>query len=200
MRFLLAILIAISALHAADRDERVVQASVSGTLYAPFLRTTGAVVYLIPDGDSAFAVPQERPVIDQVKLRFHPQTVAVLPGTSVEFRNSDPVLHNVFGPTGPGDGFDLGTYPRGEQRLQIFNELGVHVILCNVHPEMVAYVLVVPTPYNSVVNTSGEFYIEDVPTGLYSVWVWHPRIDPFSTMLTVGEGVSGIHLDLEIPQ
>jgi len=200
VKFLLAILIAISALNAADRYERVAQAAVSGTLYAPFLRTTGAVVYLIPDGDSAFAVPQERPVVDQVKLRFHPQTVAVFPGTSVEFRNSDPVLHNVFGPTGPGDGFDLGTYPRGEQRLQTFNELGVHVILCNVHPEMVAYVLVVPTPYHSVVDASGEFYIDDVPTGLYSVWVWHPRIDPFSTMLTVGEGVSAIHLDLEIPQ
>lgn len=199
MKVLPVLLVSITVLQAADGDERP-PALVSGTLSAHGLRTIGAVVYLIPDRDSTFATTPERPIIDQVKLRFHPQTVAVLPGTSVEFRNSDPVLHNVFGPAEPGDGFDLGTYPRGQQRSHTFNELGAHVILCNVHPEMVAYVLVVPTPYHGVVDASGEFYIEEVPTGLYSVWVWHPRIDPFSTVLTVAEGISGIHLDLEIPQ
>lgn len=199
MKLLTAFLIAISVLHAAHWDERADQASISGTLYAPRLHTTGAVVYLIPDGDSSFAVPQQRPVIDQIRLRFNPQTVAVLPGTSVGFRNSDPVLHNVFGPAGPGPGFDLGTYPQGNQRSHTFTELGAHVILCNVHPEMVAYVLVVPTPYHSVVDASGAFHIENVPAGPYSVWVWHPRIDPFSTTLKVGEAVSRIHLDLELP-
>ena len=176
------------------------QASVGGTLYAPGVRTEGAVVFLLPRDATRFAEPRERQVIDQVNLRFSPRVLPLRTGTTVEFRNSDPVLHNVFGPADPGPGFNLGTYPRGEQRPHTFAEPGVHVILCNVHPEMVAYVVAVPTTYHSVVDAAGEFYVEQVPAGRYSVNVWHPQIAGFSTLLTIGEGVSGIQLELEIPK
>jgi plastocyanin len=176
------------------------QASVGGTLYAPGVKTEGAVVFLVPRDAARFTEPRERPIIDQVNLRFSPQVLPLRPGTTVEFRNSDPVLHNVFGLADPGPGFDLGTYPRGELRPHTFAEPGVHVILCNVHPEMVAYVVAVPTTYHSVVDAAGEFFVEAVPAGRYSVNVWHPQIDGFSTQLTVGDRVSGIHLKLEIPE
>ncbi len=155
-------------------------------------------MYLISDRDTSFALPNEAPMVDQVGLRFVPQTVVALPGTDVEFRNSDPVLHNVFGPPGPGAGFDLGTYPRPEYRSQRFEQEGAHVILCNVHPEMVAYVLVVPTTYHSLVGAAGDFFIDDVPPGQYSINVWHPQADAFSTALTVGDGVTRINVQLEI--
>jgi hypothetical protein len=93
----------------------------------------------------------------------------------VEFPNSDPILHNVFSPRGPGDGFNLGTYPPGETRSRRFVEPGVHVILCHMHPDMVAYVAVVPTPYHAVVEADGAFILDGVPAGHYTLRTWRSR-------------------------
>jgi plastocyanin len=135
----------------------------------------GTVVYLVPAEARAYAPPDRPATIDQVRLRFIPQVVAVVAGTVVDFPNSDPILHNVFSPRGPGDGFNLGTYPPGETRSRRFVEPGVHVILCHMHPDMVAYVAVVPTPYHAVVEADGAFILDGVPAGHYTLRTWRSR-------------------------
>jgi len=157
----------------------------------------GAVVSLVPDREATFPPPREHPVIDQANLRFVPRLLVVRPGMTVDFRNSDPILHNVFGPPGPGEGFDLGTYPRTHSRSHTFTALGVHAILCNVHPEMVAYVAVVATPYHAVVDTVGRFRIDSVPAGRYSINVWHRHTVPFVQPLELYEA-SRLDLTLEL--
>lgn len=191
---------------------------VSGSVSVPGYRATGAVVYLIsPPGNTRQPPPQnlappeaaapaplavpEPPaapaLIDQFRLRFVPTVLAVLPGSAVEFRNSDALLHNVFSPPGPGDGFNLGTYPKGEFRSHTFTELGPHVILCHVHPEMVSRVIVIDTPLHAVVDPEGRFHIESVPSGRYTLKVWHPAAEPFAKDVVVRAGVS-IDLRLEL--
>lgn len=172
-------------------------AMVSGSVYARNVPMTGAVVSLVPEGRAAYPPPRQHPIIDQANLRFVPRLLVVLPGTTVDFRNSDPILHNVFGPPHPDGGFDLGTYPRTHSRSHTFTALGAHAILCNVHPEMVAYVLVVATPYHAVVDSSGRFLIEEVPAGRYSINVWHRHTEPFVQPVELYEA-SRLDLTIEV--
>jgi plastocyanin len=160
-------------------------------------RVADLVVYLISATPFGPPKPQTTPFIDQVRLRFVPAVLAVSAGSTVEFRNSDPILHNVFSPEGPGPGFDLGTYPRTESRSHTFTELGSHVILCHVHPEMYAYVIVVPTPYHAMVNEDGTFRIDGVPPGRYTLNVVERRQNRFSRNIAL-EGNDGFNLLLDL--
>lgn len=173
--------------------------TVRGRIYAPNVPMTGAVVYLVAERPSSVPrlPPATNPIIDQVNLRFVPRVLVVVPGTTVEFRNSDPILHNVFNPAGPGEGFNLGTYPRTDLRSRTFTEFGAHVILCHVHPEMVAYVVVVPTTYHAVVGRRGRFSIRDVPAGRFTLRVWHRRTMPFERTVEVREDRT-LELELEL--
>jgi plastocyanin len=161
---------------------------IEGTVHAAGAPAEGAVVLLTGGGVASQAPPNEPVIIDQIELRFVPQVVAVSPGTTVAFPNSDPILHNVFSPRGPGDGFDLGTYPPGETRSRRFTEPGVHVILCHVHPDMVAYVAVVNTPYHAIVGRDGGFAIDGVPPGRYVLDVWRSRRPSDQREVTVANG------------
>ena len=172
-------------------------ATVSGSVYARNVPIAGAVVSLVPERETIFPPPREHPVIDQANLRFVPRLLVVLPGTTVDFRNSDPILHNVFGPPGPDEGFDLGTYPRTRSRSHTFTVPGAYPILCNVHPEMVAYVVVVATPYHAVVDTAGRFLIDSVPAGRYSINVWHRHTEPFVKPVVLYEA-SRLDITLEL--
>jgi len=161
------------------------QAAITGIVLTERPGAIDAVVYLVPTNGLVRAPADAGSMIDQVGLRYRPTVSAVLPGTTIEFKNSDALLHNVFSPAGPGAGFDLGTFSSRETRQYTFDEIGTHIILCHVHPEMYAYVLVVPTPYVAVAEDTGRFRIEDVPAGRYTVRVWHRRDQGFERELVV---------------
>lgn len=147
---------------------------LEGTLATPGARPAYAIVYLVPDGTPA-PMAADTGVINQQGLRFVPGLVAIRPGAAIEFRNSDPVLHNVFGPPGLGPGFNLGTYSQAERRWQVFDTPGVYPILCHIHPEMVAYVVVSAGAHMTQVDVRGQFRFENVPPGRYVLHAWHPR-------------------------
>lgn len=148
-----------------------------------------AVVSLdpVPEDEEPSPAPAHA-VIDQTHLRFVPGVVVVRPGSTVEFLNSDPILHNVFSPGWSGEEFDLGTYPSGTSRSHTFTEPGPHVILCHVHPEMAAYVVVVDTPHHGVTDGEGRFRIEEVPPGTYRLGVWQRGFPSVEAEMTVPPG------------
>jgi len=133
------------------------------------------VVYVDVIPDKKFDAPKDHIVIDQRKMAFLPHVVAVQQGTTVEFLNSDPVGHNVYWPSVSGNkklAHNLGTWPKGDKKPFQFNDLGVVSLLCNVHPEMSGYVVVVPTPYFAVTDKDGNFEIKNVPAGKYTLKTW----------------------------
>ena len=155
------------------------------------------VVSLEPLSRAEPATKRDTLIIDQAHLRFEPGIVAVRRGTSVEFLNSDPIMHNVFSPGGRGAGFDLGTYVRGESRHFEFDRLGRHVILCHVHPEMVAWVIVVDTPYFTTTDEIGHFSLDGVAPGQYRLRLWHRRWGETVRELTVTESENpGLNLEI----
>ena len=132
----------------------------------------------------------EHPVIDQKGLLFQPHINVVQVGTTVDFLNSDKVAHNVFWPSlmqggKKLPGKNLGTWPTGEKRPFKFDQAGVASLLCNVHPEMAGYIVVVPTPYFAKTDKSGDYKIENVPDGQYTRRRMARRREEFNKAVTV---------------
>jgi plastocyanin len=152
-------------------------AAFAGTIHGKVSGVSGeSVVYVEAVAGKTFPAPSQHVTIDQKGLMFMPHITVVLQGTTVEFLNSDSVAHNVFWPSISGNkklGHNLGTWPKGQRQSFKFDNPGVVSLLCNVHPEMAAYVIVSPTPYFAETNASGEFKIDNVPDGSYTVTVWH---------------------------
>ena len=147
-----------------------------------------SVVYVDTIAGKTFPAPTAKPVIDQKGLMFVPHIVAVQQGTTVEFLNSDKVAHNVFWPSVGGNKkltHNLGTWPQGEKRPFKFDNPGAVPLLCNVHPEMAGYVVVAPTPYFALTDKSGDYKIENVPDGSYTVTAWHEGAKNSSKPVTV---------------
>jgi plastocyanin len=147
-----------------------------------------SVVYVDAIAGKTFPAPKEHPVMDQKGLMFVPHIMAVQQGTTVEFLNSDTVQHNVFWPAISGDkkaGHNLGTWPKGERRPYTFDKPGVVPLLCNVHPDMSAYLIVSPTPYFAETDDSGNYKIKDVPNGSYTMTAWHEGAKSQSQLVTV---------------
>ena len=111
----------------------------------------------------------------------------VLKGTTVDFLNSDKLVHNVFTPDEVADKFNLGTWPQGEFRSFTFAKPGNAVMLCKVHPEMEAWVVVLETPYFALSDKSGAFKIENVPAGEYTLEVWHEKRKGDSQKISVSD-------------
>jgi len=151
--------------------------AVAGTISGKISGVAGeSVVYVDAIAGKAFPAPAQHPVVDQKGLLFQPHITVVLAGATVDFLNSDSVAHNVFWTSVGGNkklGHNLGTWPKGEKRSFKFDTPGAVPLLCNVHPEMSGYIVVSPTPYFALTDKSGDYKIENVPDGSYTVTAWH---------------------------
>jgi plastocyanin len=152
-------------------------AASAGTISGQVSGVAGpSVVYVDTISGKTFPAPTQHPVIDQKGLVFQPHVTAVQVGTTVDFLNSDSVAHNVFWTSIGGNkklNHNLGTWPKGDRKSFKFDTPGAVPILCNVHPEMSAYLVVVPTPYFATSDQAGNYKIENVPDGSYTVIAWH---------------------------
>ncbi len=145
----------------------------------------GAVVYIEKIPGKTFTPPGAHAQINQKNFMFIPKVLPVLQGTIVDFLNSDNVLHNVFSPDAPDGEFNLGTWPRGFVRSDTFKTAGVATILCNVHPEMEAYVLALQNPYFAVTDSVGAYRIKEVPAGKYKLSAWYFSADKQTRVVSV---------------
>jgi len=159
---------------------------IKGTVKATGVKNSAdAVVYVDAIEGKTFPAPSTHAEMDQKDMVFAPHVLPVLVGTTVDFRNSDPVLHNVFTPDKCADKFNLGSWPQGQAKSFTFAKPCAATILCNVHPEMEGFVVAVPTPYFAVTDKAGAYDIKDVPDGAYTVKVWHPKLKEASKQVTV---------------
>ena len=157
-------------------------------------------VYVDAIPGKTFPPPSQHATEDQKKMTFVPHVLVVLQGTTVDFLNSDPVGHNVYWPSVSGNkklAHNLGTWPQGVKKGFTFSDLGVASLLCNVHPEMSGYVVVVPTPHFAVTNKEGEFEIKDVPAGHYTVKTWSEEGKPVTQSVEVTTGTATLDLTVQ---
>jgi plastocyanin len=149
----------------------------AGTISGKVSGVSGeSVVYVEAVAGKTFPAPTQHPAVDQKSMLFQPHITVVQVGTTVDFQNDDSVAHNVFWSSVGGNkklGHNLGTWVKGAKRSFKFDTPGAVALLCNVHPEMAGYVVVAPTPYFAQTDKSGEYKMENVPDGSYTVTAWH---------------------------
>jgi plastocyanin len=161
--FILIALLLLSSFAVAEKLSGVVQGG------------SPSAVVLEPVPAKGFSLSNQTVTIDQRGLKFVPTLVVIQQGTTVEFKNSDTVSHNIFWPNISGDkklGHNLGTSPSGQSQKFKFTTPGNIPVLCNIHPEMSANIVVSPSPYFAQTDATGAFSINDVPEGTYKATVW----------------------------
>ncbi len=106
--------------------------------------------------------------------RFQPRVVVVSKNATVEFPNADPIYHNVFSVSG-ANRFDLGLYRSGATKPKTFEEAGLVRIYCNIHPQMVGFVVVVDSDFAAVTGADGAFRLDGVPDGAGVLKAWNEQ-------------------------
>jgi plastocyanin len=124
--------------------------------------------------EASAAIADDKPMLkmEQTNRRFSPETLVIAAGAKVSFPNHDPIFHNVFSLSGPKT-FDLGNYPKGDTRIVMFPEPGIVYVNCHLHPNMTATIVVAPNKWNTRVDREGQFELQDVPPGKYTIVAWH---------------------------
>ena len=152
-----------------------------------------AIVYIDAIPGKTFPAPEKHVAMDQKSLMFQPHEIVILAGTTVDFLNGDNVQHNIFWPSVAGNkkmNHNMGTWPKGEIRSFKFDAPGVVPLLCNVHPEMSAYIVVSPTPYYAEADASGAYKIDNIPDGSYTVVGWREGMKAQSKAATVANSTT----------
>ncbi len=161
--------------------------TIKGKVNSPWVSRYEALVY-VDQVPGTFPPPKEKPFISQKGLVFQPHVLGVVKGTTVDFTNDDNVAHNVSSPPGSATVFNLGLYGAGVTKTVTFDNLGEVPLLCSVHPEMAAFVIVLQNPYFAVTDKSGNFEIKNVPPGKYKLKVWNEKLQTATHDVSVDAG------------
>lgn len=141
------------------------------------------VVWFEPDRPVP-VTPAGAPEMITRRKEFTPRILVAERGATVAFPNRDPILHNVFSVSEPRP-FDLGLVGEGEAGRVRFERPGVVRVFCNVHHDMVGYVLVLDTPFHAAPDARGSFRLRDLPPGPGTLTVWHEQAEPWTARLTL---------------
>jgi len=159
---------------------------------------SNVVVYLEGGGVApAGAVDGQTHQVEQRGESFIPHVLPVVKGTTVEFPNQDPIFHNVFSLSATKT-FDLGRYPQGDSRSVTFEQAGIVPVFCHLHSNMSAVILVLDNSFFAVPNDEGEYLIDNIPPGAYTVVGWHERSERVEQRIEVLAGQS-VELNIVIP-
>lgn len=134
-----------------------------------------AVVFLESREARSLAKPLQGAEMAQVNKQFVPRVLVVTTGTAVSFPNRDTVRHHVYS-FSPTKTFEIKLYSGTAASPVVFDRAGIAVLGCNIHDDMVAWVVVVDTPYWARSDPAGATTLADVPAGSYRLRVWHPGL------------------------
>ena len=145
-------------------------------------------------GSESLHLPPAAPThvsVDQLDLAFVPDVVIIPVGSTISFPNSDAVSHQVYSFSSTLR-FQLPLY-RGKPYPPVtFDKPGVVTLGCNIHDNMLAYVIVTSEPFFGRTDAKGEWIAPNLPAGSYRVQLWHPLLnEPANQLERVVEVAAG---------
>lgn len=111
--------------------------------------------------------------VGQIDQEFDPFVTVVSTGARVLFPNRDKVKHHVYS-FSPAKSFEIQLYSGTPSEPIVFDKAGVVVIGCNIHDWMLAYVVVLDSPWFAKSDADGRAQLSKLPAGRYALHVWHP--------------------------
>lgn len=132
-----------------------------------------AAVVLTPVEAREFTPSANPAVMNQIGFEFIPHMLVAQAGQTVRFQNSDDELHNVNVTEVETDTptFNVATVTFGSYE-HTFDHPGFYTVTCDIHTTMRATILVVTSPYNTRTDEEGNFTLENVPAGGYTLTVY----------------------------
>jgi plastocyanin len=147
-----------------------------------------SVVYAVPANPGTGLPAPKKAEIDQVNKTFIPAVTVIQTGAAVSFPNSDNIRHQVYS-FSPARVFNTKLYSGRPSEPVVFDKPGVVVLGCNIHDKMVAWVVVVDTPWFSRSDADGRAAVKNLPAGDYVLNVWHSALrEPVTRKLQLAEG------------
>ena len=131
------------------------------------------VVYAEPKFTARSSNPAQA-VMNQVNGHFAPHILVVETGTDIVFPNTDVVSHHVYS-FSEANRFELPLYKGMAHPPRKFDKPGLVVLGCNIHDNMLGYVLIVDSPHFALTDEDGSANIPDLAPGEYTIRVWTPR-------------------------
>lgn len=159
--------------------------AVAGSIEVRVIGPDGAPVpgvAVFTTGGDIQPPPAESAVMDQVDTQFDPHVLVIQRGTSVEFPNSDVVAHHVYSFSKPND-FVLPLYKGDPHDPVTFKHDGVVTLGCNIHDQMLAYIVVVESDDYGITDAEGRLTLE-LDGDETAVSIWSPRIRDHEVGLT----------------
>ena len=151
-------------------------------------------------GASRPAVQRELAITGPTHPHAHALSVVAV-GTPLAFSNPGNVAHQLFSRS-PAKKFDLKLAAGQSAAPVVFDQAGIAAVGCSLHDDIVAWVVVVDTPFHGRTGPDGKLSISAMPTGRYRLRVWHPAMPPGAHPLdqALTMTVSGVtQVKLQVP-
>jgi plastocyanin len=161
----------------------------------------GVVVSVEGVPPSSAALAARDITLESSHCRFIPRVSATTAGSTITFRNNDPILHNSQ-LLQPNNLLPIRMNVLQPSKVpdvsKVLDEPGVFEVRCNIHPFMHASILVFDHPYFTVTDGTGEFKLQGIPAGIYKLRLWHENLGVTEKILTVGgDGSTDLTIELK---
>lgn len=161
-------------------------------LLSPQKGVRNAVVWIDAPPQAKVDAPPAPAQVDQQQCVFTPRVVLVPVGRKVEFLNSDRLLHNIHTLSRENTRYNR-TQPKGRTIPLTFSKPEIVEVVCDLHPWMRAWVVVMDHLFYAVTGADGDFLIRDVPPGSYKLHVWQEALGTTAKDITIGsDDLSGV--------
>ena len=158
---------------------------------------TGAVVTVESETPASPPAPAIHATMDQVDLTFVPDVLVIPVHSTVQFPNSDVIGHQVYS-FSSARRFQLPLY-RGKPYPPVtFDEPGVVTLGCNIHDNMLAYIVVTKANYFGRTDASGKWTLPNLPAGKFRLRLWHPLLNETAEIERLVDGAAGNSIEIRL--
>jgi len=164
-------------------------------ILSPRKEVRNAVVW-IDNPPGAVSFKDAKIEMDQKACVFIPRIVIVPVRQTMFFLNSDRLVHNIHATPSLNVAFNKAQ-PVNRAIPAVFAKPEFVRISCDLHPWMIAWVVVAAHPWYAITGPEGEFAFDNLPPGQYKLNVWHERLGKVEANATIGEQPAQIRIEMK---